>query len=103
MARSSPVSQPVRSLTWEGDDLVDIAAGWRRWRPDGSEEPLDGDDASSLAPGELGIWSLTQQAWIKRHRIDFRVGTLLGCQGRALGTYGHLKLIAPATATVLAQ
>jgi hypothetical protein len=67
------------------------------------EEPFDGDDASLLAPGELGIWSLTQQAWTKRHRIDFRVGSLLGCQGRALATHRHLKLIAPATATVVAQ
>jgi hypothetical protein len=49
------------------------------------------------------VWSITQQAWTHRHRIDFRVGTLLGCRGRALGTYGHPKLIDPATATVLAQ
>jgi len=67
------------------------------------EDPFDGDDASLLAPGELGIWSLSQQAWTKRHRIDFRVGTLLGCQGRALATHRHHKLIAPATATVVAQ
>jgi hypothetical protein len=53
--------------------------------------------------GELGVWSITRQAWTHRRRIDFRVGTLLGCQGRALGTYGHPKLIDPTTATVLAQ
>jgi hypothetical protein len=49
------------------------------------------------------VWSLSQQAWSPRRRIDFRVGTLLGCQGRALGVYGHPRLIDPATATVLAQ
>jgi hypothetical protein len=49
------------------------------------------------------VWSLSQQAWSHRPRIDFRIGTLLGCQGRALGVYGHPRLIDPATATVLAQ
>jgi hypothetical protein len=31
-------SGPVRSLVWDGDDLVDLADGGRRWRPDGTTE-----------------------------------------------------------------
>ncbi|MFC8078061.1 hypothetical protein ACFUN8_21265 [Streptomyces sp. NPDC057307] len=27
----------VRSLVWDGDDLVDPVGGWRRWSPDGRE------------------------------------------------------------------
>jgi hypothetical protein len=67
------------------------------------EEPVDGEDPSLLAPGELGVWSLSQQAWSHRRHVDFRVGTLVGWQGRAVGVYGHPRLIDPATATVLAQ
>src|SRR5262245_34851130 len=25
------------SLLWDGDDLVDVVGGWRRWRSDGTE------------------------------------------------------------------
>jgi hypothetical protein len=92
----SQVDASVEAACWLDPDRLLVAG-----HPD--EESLNGDDGSLLAPGELGIWSLTQQAWTQKRRIDFRVGTLLGCQGRALGTYRHPKLIAPATATVLAQ
>ncbi len=27
------------SLAWEGDDLVDVVGGWRRWDADGAETP----------------------------------------------------------------
>ncbi|MET4927077.1 hypothetical protein P3L51_32780 [Streptomyces sp. PSRA5] len=27
----------VRSLVWDGDDLLDPVGGWRRWSPDGTE------------------------------------------------------------------
>ncbi len=86
----------VEAACWLDSDRLLVSG-----HPD--EEPFDGDDPSLLAPGELGVWSLTGQAWTERRRIDFRVGTLLGCRGRALGTYGHPRLIDPATATVLAQ
>lgn len=29
----------VRSLVWDGDDLLDPVGGWRRWTPDGKEHP----------------------------------------------------------------
>lgn len=29
----------VRSLVWDGDDLLDPVGGWRRWSPDGKEHP----------------------------------------------------------------
>ncbi len=86
----------VEAACWLDSDRLLVSG-----RPD--EEPFDGDDDSLLAPAELGVWSLTRQAWTQRRHIDFRVGTLLGCQGRALGMYGHPKLIDPATATVLVQ
>jgi hypothetical protein len=86
----------VEAACWLDSDRLLVSG-----HPD--EEPFDGDDDSLLAPAELGVWSLTRQAWTQRRHIDFRVGTLLGCQGRALGMYGHPKLIDPATATVLVQ
>ena len=107
-ALDDPTVLDRHSALWEQIDAGVEAACWLdadrllvSGHPD--EEPFDGDDASLLAPGELGVWSLSQRAWTHRRRIDFRVGTLLGCQGRALGVYGHPKLIDPATATVLAQ
>ncbi len=107
-ALDDPTVLDQHGALWEQIDAGVEAACWLdserllvSGHPD--EEPLDGDDAGLLAPGELGVWSLTRQAWTRRRRIDFRVGTLLGCQGRALGMYGHPKLIDPAAATVLAQ
>jgi hypothetical protein len=90
------VGAGVEAACWLDADRLLVSG-----HPD--EEPVDSEDLSLLAPGELGVWSLSQQAWSHRRRIDFRVGTLLGCQGRALGVYGHPRLIDPATATVLAQ
>jgi WD40 repeat protein len=29
----------ARSLFWDGEDLVDVLGGWRRWRPTGEESP----------------------------------------------------------------
>lgn len=29
----------VRSLVWDGDDLLDPVGGWRRWSPEGKEYP----------------------------------------------------------------
>lgn len=31
----------VRSLVWDGDDLLDPVGGWRRWSPDGTEHRRD--------------------------------------------------------------
>ncbi|MEV6396038.1 hypothetical protein AB0M39_14890 [Streptomyces sp. NPDC051907] len=32
-----PVKKPARSLVWDGDDLVDVVGGRRRWSADGRE------------------------------------------------------------------
>jgi Resolvase, N terminal domain len=84
------IDADVEAACWLDSDRLLVSG-----HPD--EEPLDGDDAGLLAAGELGVWPITRQAWTHRRRIDFRVGTLLGCQSRALATYGHPKLIDPAT------
>lgn len=33
------VAAEVQSLVWDGDDLVDVVGGGRRWGPDGVEQP----------------------------------------------------------------
>ncbi|MEU3491899.1 hypothetical protein [Kitasatospora cineracea] len=35
--RTVPVRGGVESLAWDGDDLVDLVGGGRRWAPDGTE------------------------------------------------------------------
>lgn len=39
VCRMTVWSGEVRSLVWEGDDLLDPVGGWRRWSPDGTEYP----------------------------------------------------------------
>jgi hypothetical protein len=170
MIRSFSVSRPVRSLVWNGDDLVDIAAGWRRWRADGrhllsagwlwhpvgtvevydlvaalddptmldqrtalweqldagveaacwldsdrllasghpDEEPIDGDDASLLAPGELGVWSLTRQAWTPNPTTGAAAATLAHhrqcCEGSfPVGVSSRTKPMQAGITTTLAS
>lgn len=50
------VDAEVEAACWLDSDRLLVSG-----HPD--EEPFDGDDAGLLAPGELGVWSLTRRVW----------------------------------------
>ncbi|MFI1524255.1 hypothetical protein [Kitasatospora cineracea] len=94
--RTIPVRGGVKSLAWDGNDLVDLVGGGRRWAPD-----PDGDEG--LGPLHLGVWSVPERRWLHRSPLERPTGTLLARGGQVLALYGHPRLLDAATGAVLAE
>jgi hypothetical protein len=87
------VDAEIAAACWLDDDRVVMAAS--------DEEPLDGDDAGALAPGQLGVWSVSSGAWRHRTSVGYPVGTMIARGDQVIGLHGHPRLIDPSTGTLL--
>lgn len=88
------VDAEVEDACWLDDDRIAVVTG--------REESLDGDLSDALAPGQVGVWSLSAGRWLSRAPIDGPCGVLVPCRGRLLSLYGHPRLIDPTDGTVVA-
>ncbi len=88
------IDAEVESACWLDDDRLAVATG---------DEFLDDEGVASLGPRRIGVWSLSQRAWLHRSSVDFEVGTLLAGGGRVVSLHGHPRLIDVITGEVLAE
>jgi hypothetical protein len=89
------VDAEVESACWLDSDRVVMAAS--------PEEPLDGDVTDILAPGQIGVWSISTASWLHRTTIDYRIGTMIAAGDRVVALHDHPRLVDPATGVVLAE
>ncbi|MRH91531.1 hypothetical protein GFY24_29515 [Nocardia sp. SYP-A9097] len=83
----------VESACWLDSDRVAIAAS----NEDGDAEP------DTLAPGQLGIWSVSSARWLSRSPLSHPVGTMIACGERIVSLYGHPRLIDPTSGRTLIE
>jgi hypothetical protein len=57
--------------------------------------------AGALAPGQLGVWSVSSGAWRHRTSVGYPVGTMIARGDQVIGLHGHPRLIDPSTGTLL--
>ncbi|MFB7718513.1 hypothetical protein [Nocardia sp. NPDC056100] len=86
----------IESACWLDSDRVVIAAS--------NEDPSeDEEDPGTLAPGELGVWSVGSSRWLHRARLTHPVGTMIACEERIVSLFGHPRLIDPASGRTLLE
>lgn len=88
------IDAEVESACWLDDDRLAVSTG---------DEVIDDEGAPALGPRQLGVWSLSEQRWLHRNRVDFEVGSLLAEGGRVVSLHGHPRLIDITTGAVLAE
>lgn len=91
----SAIDCEVDAATWLDHDRIVISTN-----PE--DEPFTGD-SEGLAPGELGLWSLKERAWVARNMFDGATGTLHAFGELVLALYEHPRLVDPQTARVVAE
>jgi hypothetical protein len=89
------VDAEVEAACWTGPTTVFISGN-----PD--EEALN-DEGDGLRPGEIGLWSLDDEAWLFRGRFAGHTGTVHSFGDQILSLYEHPKLIDPLTLAVMAE
>ncbi|MER7831878.1 hypothetical protein [Streptomyces sp. NPDC095602] len=95
--------------SWSWVDAEIEAAGWldgdRLAVATGEDEAGDDDedDPATLGPRQLGVWSLSEQRWLHRHRLEGPAGTLIGHGEGVVALYEHPRLIDVASGAVLAE
>lgn len=86
---SLPINTEVCSAEFLNDDLLIISSS--------NEEPFDDEelnDAVNLNPRQLGLFSIEQNAFIKKVTIDFKLGTQIPIdENVVIDLYEHPKLI----------
>jgi hypothetical protein len=95
---SSPqldIAAEVESACWLDDDRLVVVGN-----PE--EEPLD-HQSDGLQPGELGVWSMSEGAFVSRARPPVRLGVLLPYGAHVLALHGYPKLIEPSTGEVVRE
>jgi hypothetical protein len=94
-ALSRAIDGEVESACWLTGDEIVVSAN-----PE--EESFDGDLAGVLVPGEIGVWSIVEQAWVARSPFAGHTGTLHAFGDNVLALYEHPKVIDPRRGVVLA-
>lgn len=95
LIRWEAVDAEVEAACWMGASTVFISGN-----PD--EEALN-EEGDGLRPGEVGLWSVDEEAWLFRGTFTGHTGTVHRLGDRILSLYEHPKLIDPASLTVIAE
>lgn len=93
--RWEAVDAEVEAACWMGPSTVLISGN-----PD--EEAFN-DDGHGLLPGEVGLWSIDDEAWLFRDMFSGHTGTVHRLGEQLVSLYGHPKLIDPRTLSVVAE
>jgi hypothetical protein len=88
------VSGEVESACWLTSDQIVLSTNTQG-------EPLGDENPASLRPGELGVWSIAQRAWIARSTLGGHTGTLHALGRYVLALYEHPRLLDPITGAVI--
>jgi len=75
----------VEAACWLSEDLIAVATAH-------DEESLGWDDVG-LKPGELGVWSLSEAAWVARWPLRMHVGSLHRIGRDLLSSWDHPRTI----------
>ena len=89
-------SSEVIAGCWLDGDRVAVAT---------EEEFVDEETATSAGLGkrQLGVWSLAEERWVHRNRVDFHIGTLIPRGDTIVSLYGHPRLIDVTTGASTAE
>ena len=75
----------VEAACWLSEDLIAVATAH-------DEESLGWDDGG-LEPGELGVWSLSEQLWVARWPFQMHVGSLHRMGTDLLSSWEHPRIL----------
>jgi hypothetical protein len=89
------VDAEVAAACWLDGDRVVMAAS--------DEEPLEGGDSGVLAPGQLGVWSVSAGAWLHRTAVGHPIGTMIARGDQIIGLNGNPRLIDPPTGSLVEE
>ncbi len=84
----------VDAVCWLDADRLVVATG---------EEEIDEDEPGLLGPKKLGVWSVSAQTWLYRHRAEYAMGTLLGNGERVIVLCEHPRLLDVTTGELVAE
>ncbi|MFJ2162200.1 hypothetical protein [Streptomyces sp. NPDC087856] len=90
-------SSEVISACWIDGDRFAVATG---------EEFVDQEENAEtecLGKRQLGVWSLSEERWVHRNRVDFHIGTLIPRGDTIVSLYGHPRLIDVTTGASTAE
>jgi hypothetical protein len=85
----------VDAACWLSPELLAVST-------DHEEGPLD-NDSDGLAPGQLGVWSFREDAWVARHVSQGHTGTMHAVGRYLLCLFDHPRLVDPMTAQVVEE
>ncbi|WP_433890822.1 hypothetical protein [Streptomyces sp. CA-111067] len=95
LLRMAPgIDAEVVSACWLDDDRLAVATG---------EEGFDDEEQPDLGPWELGVWSLAEGRWLRRSRVGFCLGMLIGRGDTVVSLHGHPRLVDVMTGAVVAE
>lgn len=84
-----PTNAEICSAEFLSDDLIVVSST--------SEEPLDDEemnDTINLNPGQIGLYSIEKQKFIKKVSVDYKLGTLIPIdENHIIDLYEYPKII----------
>ncbi|MEW1830566.1 hypothetical protein [Streptomyces sp. NPDC088196] len=96
-------SSEVISACWLDGDRVAVATGEEFVDEEETAETTASAEIADLGKRRLGVWSLSEQRWVHRNRVDFHIGTLIPRGDTLVSLYGHPRLIDVTTGASLAE
>jgi hypothetical protein len=89
------IAGEVEAACWLSPDLLAVSTNHE-------EASLD-PEGEGLQPGQLGVWSLSEDTWVARHVFRGHTGTMHRLGRFAVCLYDHPRLVDPMTAKVVEE